>query len=82
MLQSLILALGQSSTHVSYVRKLYGGTLLEYVVTVVTGGTTKDVWVCQKEFIGGFRNSQSDVIFAHAHIRGRQRYRPALWNLC
>ena len=51
MLQSQILALVQSSTHVSYVRKLYGGTLLEYVVTVVTGGTTKDVWVCQKEFI-------------------------------
>ena len=24
--------------------------------------------------IGGFRNSQSDVIFAHAHIRGRQRF--------
>ena len=23
--------------------------------------------------IGGFRDSQSDVIFAHAHIRGRQR---------
>ena len=22
--------------------------------------------------IGGFRDSQSDVIFAHAHIRGRQ----------
>ena len=24
--------------------------------------------------IGGFRKSQSDVIFAHAHIRGRQRF--------
>ena len=23
--------------------------------------------------IGGFRDSQSDVILAHAHIRGRQR---------
>ena len=27
-----------------------------------------------KDAIGGFRNSQSDVIFAHAHIRCRQRF--------
>ena len=29
---------------------------------------------CSGERIGGFRDSQSDVIFAHAHIRGNQRY--------
>ena len=31
--------------------------------------------------IGGFRNSQSDVIFAHAHIRGRQRF-VQLYGIC
>ena len=30
---------------------------------------------------GGFRNSQSDVIFAHAHIRGRQRF-VQLYGIC
>ena len=31
--------------------------------------------------IGCFRNSQSDVIFAHAHIRGRQRF-VQLYGIC
>ena len=31
--------------------------------------------------IGGFRNSQSDVIFAHAHIRGRQWF-VQLYGIC
>ena len=31
--------------------------------------------------LGGFRNSQSDVIFAHAHIRGRQRF-VQLYGIC
>ena len=31
--------------------------------------------------IGGFRNSQSDVMFAHAHIRGRQRL-VQLYGIC
>ena len=32
-------------------------------------------------YIGGFRNSQSDVIFAHAHNRGRQRF-VQLYGIC
>ena len=36
------------------------------------------IWECS---IGGFRNSQSDVIFAHAHIRGRQRL-AQLYGIC
>ena len=31
--------------------------------------------------IGGFRDSQSDIIFAHAHIRGHQRY-GQLYGIC
>ena len=31
--------------------------------------------------IGAFRNSQSDVISVHAHIRGRQRY-GQLYGIC
>ena len=36
---------------------------------------------CGEGDIGGFRNSQSDVIFAHAHIRGRQRF-IQLYGIC
>ena len=37
--------------------------------------------IASKFHIGGFRNSQSDVIFAHAHIRGRQRF-VQLYGIC
>ena len=30
--------------------------------------------VQENKSIGDFRNSQSDVIFTHAHIHGHQRY--------
>ena len=36
---------------------------------------------CVSHKIGGFRNSQSDVISVHAHIRGRQRF-VQLYGIC